>query len=361
MSRIEIDKIEFRLATPADAHLPTYDNTKLVAVNVCPTWGIVRYGMHKSLERVTRAMALEAGSAMHEVFAWVRLCTLARADAGAFGFHMQRLFGDRSHTILNDIPNRDVLSIDGVKSGAISVLNTCGFYDDPRDKRRTLSNLEECALAYIDRWRWDQPVWQRDHRDITSDIGVEIPFDIVVDALTADGNTKTFRFTGKIDGIHTHHDGLHVHENKTAARLNDAWHMSFHTSSQVTGYCVAASVYSVASVRHADVLGLSVPMPRSYEFGGYLRDTYTRRNHHFQRWAEWALHSIQVYEDFADNPYDAPMYTHSCNRYYRPCSLIPFCDSDSEEQHVAIGEMTHIEWSPLHGLAEKLGDHNDLT
>lgn len=356
-----IESVDFELATPADHDLPTYDNTKLQAINVCPTWGIVRYQMHRSLISAQRSMALEAGKAMHEVFAWVRLCTLAQSDAVAADYHSDRLFGaDRMRlirgqsTMHGDVP-------DMCKSGAISVLNTSDFYDDPRDKRRTLSNLEECALAYVDRWRWDQPVWQRTPNDPRGDVGIEIPFDVVCSVKYITGVTRRFRFTGKIDGIHVHHDGLHVHENKTAARLNDAWHMSFHTSSQVTGYCMAATVYSGVAIRRADVIGLSVPMPRSYEYGGYLRDTYSRYDHSFKRWIEWVMHSIDLYEEYENNPYDAPMYTHSCNRYYRPCSLIPFCDSDSEEQHVAISEMSVIEWSPLHGLAEKLGDNNDIV
>jgi hypothetical protein len=41
------------------------------------------------------------------------------------------------------------------------------------------------------------------------------------------------------------------------------------------------------------------------------------------------------------------MFTHSCNRYFRPCSLIPFCASDREEQERIIAEMVTDEWSPL--------------
>ena len=135
--------VGFTQTTPEDKELLTlYDNTKLSAINTCPVWGIVRYGMHLTPDRPGRAMALEAGSAMHEVFAWVRLCTLARVSQGAFGFHMVRLFGvDRAAEIMRDAGN--MLSVDGVKSGAITVLHTSGFYDEPRDKRRTLSNLEE--------------------------------------------------------------------------------------------------------------------------------------------------------------------------------------------------------------------------
>jgi hypothetical protein len=78
-TKLSIDKVNLRLTTDADMHLPAYDNTKLVAINTCPTWGILRYSMHKTMSApgVTRAMALEMGSAAHEVFAAVRLWQIA--------------------------------------------------------------------------------------------------------------------------------------------------------------------------------------------------------------------------------------------------------------------------------------------
>jgi hypothetical protein len=202
--------------------------------------------------------------------------------------------------------------------------------------------MEESALVYIDRWRWDQPVWIRDAHDPCGDVGIEIPFDMVVEL-----DTRTFRLTGRIDGIHSHFDGLRLHENKTAARLNDAWQMSFNMSSQITGYCVAASVFTQQQVTRADVIGLSIPMPRTYEYGGYLRDTYNRYDYHFERWLQWLEHTIALDTEYTDNPYDAPCYTHSCNRYFRPCAFIPFCDASNDEQHEIVAEMVHDEWTPL--------------
>ena len=75
----------FEMATEADQVLPTYDHTKLSAINTCPTWGILRYDMHKQMPGQGRALALEAGSAMHECFAFIRLVTLTaqRNDKGA--------------------------------------------------------------------------------------------------------------------------------------------------------------------------------------------------------------------------------------------------------------------------------------
>jgi len=55
-----------------------------------------------------------------------------------------------------------------------------------------------------------------------------------------------------------------------------------------------------------------------------------------------------------NNPYDTPRYTHSCNRYFRPCSFIPFCDTTREDQETLVREiMVTEEWSPLH---EKTGE-----
>ena len=73
MSKFGLISLDMRMATDEDKDLPAYDHTKLSAVNTCPTWGILRYILHKRMPNSTRAMALEAGSASHEGFAAVRL------------------------------------------------------------------------------------------------------------------------------------------------------------------------------------------------------------------------------------------------------------------------------------------------
>jgi len=348
---------EFRLADhEADQLLEAYDFTKLSAINTCPTWGIVRYQMHKRMVGEGRAMALEAGSAMHDVFAFIRLATLMnQLDAdnmpsdfvdAALVHHGNRLFGvDRALQIFDQVRKAEDIT-DVCKRGAIAVLDTSGYYDDPRDKRRTLSNMEECAYAYINRWRWDHRVWMRDPDDPTSDVGIEIPFELVVSIHGSD--ELMFRLTGRIDGIHW--DGLNrltVHDNKTASRLGDAWAMSQQISHQYTGYCVAASVFTEQSVNNCDVLGLAIPLPRTYDFGGFMREPMVRHAHHVERWVAWLVHTIQLARKYTDDPLNAPKYTHSCNRYFRPCSLIPFCYADDDEQRTILDEMEHDEWSPL--------------
>ncbi|CAM6001460.1 unnamed protein product [Sphagnum balticum] len=358
MPKSSITKAEFRMATKDDAHLDTYDNTKLQAYNTCPTWGVVTYQMHKVMPGSGRSMALEAGSAMHEVFAWVRLLTLLQqvpdyAIKEVYNHHGMRLFGeDRWDHITNNIDltlgERDLF----VKNGAIAVLESSEFYDDPRDKRRTLANLTECAFAYIDRWNWNKKVWMRDENNPCGDVGIEIPFDLVISITEWRASQHSYtterRYTGKIDGISIDEKGNpYIEENKTAARLGDAWSMAFEVNTQPTGYMIAASVFTEQRVRDAEIHGLAIPLPKSYDFGGVMRVEVSRKDYHIERWINWFHNTALGYEKDKDDPYNADRYTHSCNRYFRPCSLIPFCDADDEEARAVIRDMEHKEWSPL--------------
>jgi len=351
-------KASFRMATADDVHLETYDHTKLSAVNTCPTYGILRYQLHKQMPSEGRAMALEAGSAMHECFSFIRLVSLMQQHDARPAFQdalwdhqMMRLFGAERMVYINNALEMCIDKIDVAKTGGLAVLETSGFYDDPRDKRRTLSNLEECLYAYVNRWRWDHPVWMRDVDNPLSDVGIEIPFDLVVDISGLPIIPKAhmeFRLTGRIDGIHYNtRNELSIHDNKTASRLGDAWSNSFLLSHQITGYCIAAATFIQEPVNKAEVLGLAIPLPRTYDLGGYVREVVPRYDYHYARWIDWLVHTIQLTRQYAGNPFDAPKYTHSCNRYFRPCSMIPFCDADDEEQHRIVNDMVDNEWSPL--------------
>jgi len=344
--------------------LEAFDYTKWSAINTCPTWGITRYQMNLKEPGGARAMALEAGHAMHEVFSWVRLATLVDAVTvpstsafakALFQFHGTRLFG---HERLEHISEKISIATDlpdVCKRGAIAVLDTSGFYDDPRDKRRTLSNLEEACYAYINRWRWDHPVWMRDHDDPTSDVGIEIPFEFRAQVTGLDN--FAFRFVGRVDGIHYDANRrLTIHDNKTASRLSDAWTMSQMTSHQYTGYCVAASHFTQDVVSRATVLGLAIPQPRSYDLGGFATESMDREAHHLQRWVDWIVHTLRIAKQYENDPVNAPKYTHSCNRYFRPCPLIPFCYGDDDEQNRVLSEMEVQVWSPLErGILEGVG------
>jgi hypothetical protein len=345
-----IKKVSLRLATEADKHIPAYDNTKLQAINQCPTWGIIRYTHHKTMYSGGRNMALEMGSAAHEFFAAVRLWQLRyyQQQPDLADFHGYRLYGTtRYQGMLSAIRNTQderTQSLDFT----LASLDGCGFYDDPNDRRRTLTNLEEACIAYVDRWDFNRmPVWVRTPDDVESDVGIECPFDIVITFEMIDDSVVQYRFIGKMDGLHERDDILYLHENKTASRLDDSWRNSFLLSSQVTGYCIAVGVWAGRPVQNAEVYGVTVPLPKSYDYGGIVRETVTRHDYHFARWFDWFLHTVELDQKYRNNIIDAPKYTHSCNRYFSSCQLIPFCDSSDEDQIEMLKDMHVEEWSPL--------------
>jgi len=349
----------------ASSGLEAFDYTKWSAINTCPTWGITRYQMNLRMPGGGRALALEAGHALHEVFSWVRLATLMDQceQAGKdkvwldrlYDWHGMRLFGhERLEHLTSKIEDADDLP-DACKRGAIALLDTSGYYDDPRDKRRTLSNMEEAAYAYVNRWRFDHRIWMRDYDDPTSDVGIEIPFELY--ATISGMDFFQFRFVGRIDGICYDGGGrLMVDDNKSASRLSDAWSASQMTSHQYTGYSVAASFFTQQVVDRCRAIGLALPQPRSYDYGGFVTESMDRGPHHLQRWVDWIVHTMRIAQVYHKDPVGAPKYTHSCNRYFRPCSLIPFCYGDDDEQNRILGEMEYDEWSPLEkGVLDGVG------
>lgn len=358
-----ITSVSTRMATADDAHLPVYDNTKLQAINTCPTWGILRYQMHRTYSTNARAMALEAGAAMHEVFAAVRLWQLLKYDMAEdqgrfdlFNYHGIRLFGAKRFNDMLDQVKEGEDDRTNMLNFCLQALYGCGFYDDPNDSRRTMSNLEEAAIMYIDRWDHRRmPLWIRDRNDPHSDVGIEIAFDVVLCFDTTTGK-RSYRFAGKLDGLHWRDDVPCIGENKTAGRLDEAWRQSFEMSSQITGYMLAASVFTGQPINKGVVHGLQLPLPRSYDIGGLITEHVYRESFMFARWFDWFLHTVDLAEQYHDNPIDAPKYTHSCNRYFRPCAFIPFCASDDDEQRRHIAEMDIEEWSPLHNVGDKSGD-----
>lgn len=368
----KILSVKTRLATEDDQHLPAYDNTKLQALNTCPTWGILRYQMHKTFSHGGgRAMALEAGSAMHEVFAAVRLWQLRKQlevdnildeqRTQLYWYHGERLFGKDKFANMLEMIREGEDDRTNCLNFCLQALYDSGFYDDPSDRRRTMSNLEEAAILYIDKYDFNRmPIWIRDINDPRSDVGIEIAFDLVIEfELELDDGSRVqrqYRFVGKFDGIHTRDGAVVIGENKTASRLDEAWRMSFTMSSQVTGYALAASVWTGEPVSRAVVFGTQIPLPKAYDLSGIIQEHVRRESFHFARWFDWFLHTVELAERYSHNPTDAPRYTHSCNRYFRPCAFIPFCDSDDEEQKLIISEMETEEWSPLHSLEDKSRD-----
>jgi hypothetical protein len=359
MSNFKLTSLNTRMATEDDAHLPAYDHSCLSAINVCPTWGILRYSMHKRMPGSNRSMALEAGSAAHEAFAAVRWYQYSRFQCNTDEAHASaekqgpRLFGteERFRRMLDVISDTTTHRTNTINF-AIEALESCEFYDDIGDSRRTISNISESLIAYIDAYDMERyPIWVRDSDDPNTDIGIEIPFDIVVDIEWEDTESRTralqVRFIGKMDGLHWNKDKLIIIEEKTGARLDDHWLSQWVLSHQITGYCLAASTFTGLPCEHALVSGMRIPIGK-IPAEGIRREYVPRTPLMFEKWANWFITTIEMDQQWRDSVVDAPMYTHSCNRYFNTCSFLPFCAATSvEEKEHIIEEMEIDTWSPL--------------
>jgi hypothetical protein len=339
-----------------DSGVVFYDYTKLTAINTCPTWGVLRYALHKTDTPMTytgRNLAIEAGKACHDFFAALRMWTLLRSsdldNLDRLYKHGHKLFGqDRWASMLEQPQDADPQT--NALNFALDALHTTGYYDDPSDRKRTMSNMEASCIAYLQRYfQSNMPVAVKG--DL---IGVEIPFVLEVNRISKPDqiggpDTHTHYYCGRIDGVHRYATGLCVAENKTAAQLSSSWTTSFAISAQVTGYTIAGTELFGEEVTDAIVMGTQIPLPRDV-FNGVKFEPQTRTMSDRLRWAEWFFHSIETYERYVSTPTSAPRYSHSCNRFFSACQFIPFCASTREEQDSILQEMRVDEWSPLDHL-----------
>ena len=221
MTMRDMEGVEFTIATPEEtADIVPYDYTRMNAVSTCPTWGIIRYIRSLSFHSTNRVMALDAGSAAHESYAACRLWQLGRIDGHMehMAFHGRRLYGeDRWQSMcLAANPLEDERT--QMLNFCLDALYTCGFYDDPADNRRTIANIEEGLIAYLDRWDTSRPVYVQDVDDPQSFVGIEIPINVTVRFRSKAGPEYAFRLTGRADGLHWHRGNrLCIHDNKTAS------------------------------------------------------------------------------------------------------------------------------------------------
>jgi len=337
-----------------------YDYTKLTAINTCPTYGVLRYAHHKTeipLNTSGRKMALECGHACHEFYAALRLWTLLN-DPNRRDLYFQervmsygkKMFGEERWESMGSIP-QDSDRINNAQLFALDALHSSGFYDDPSDRKRTMSNMEAACLAYTHRYfQSEMPILVQDDF-----IGIEVPFVLeVIREYTNATRTDIAYYCGRIDGVQTWGDHAVVCENKTSGMSiasSNAWRMAFAISNQVTGYCVAGSALLDRPVTQAFVMGSQIPPPRNV-FDGTIFELCTRTDSDCVRWCEWFFKSVGEYEAYVARPTYAPRYSHSCNRYFSACEFIPFCSSPREDQLMYLEEMRIDEWSPLDHLTE---------
>jgi len=358
MSRFKLISMDMWMAEKSDEHLPAYDHTRLSAINTCPTWGILRYSMHKQMPNVSRAMALEAGTAAHEGFAAVRwyqykaFQVKTKIQTMNADFHALRLFGEERYRRMYDTLSDGATHRTNAINFAVEALESSEFYDDIADNKRTISNIAESLIAYVDAYDMERyPVWIRDKTNPETDIGIEIPFDIVVEIKYETKGIEipfgSIRFKGKLDGLHYNKKELIIIEEKTGSRLDNSWLSQWILSHQITGYCLAATTFTGLSCNHALVSGMRIPIGRVPAEG--IRKEYVPRTAlMFEKWANWFVTTIDMDNQYKNDVISAPMYTHSCNRYFRSCSFLPFCACDTiEEKKRVIEEMEDDKWDVL--------------
>ena len=349
-----------RLTQDTDKHLPWVDYSTLSAVNMCPRYGIITNYLgkrFKGLGTEQRAMALEAGSAMHDMFAAVRMFELLQhsKQAGAVPDyiynHGKRLFTNeqfptRWEEMVQISDTADDYRTVMMRFG-LYALETTGFYDDPNDRRRTQTNLETAAISYIDRYP------QRRYIPYTCPnrqfVGVEIPVDFVIEA----DDIPPFRIVGKADGFcydTLNSDRLEVHENKTGSRIDQAWASAFIVGHQPSTYLVGLSLMLGFPTEYATIWGTQIPIPKTSMYSdGQARLSVSRTPEQCSEWLHWVLDTWAVIRRFESDPAIATMYTHSCNRYFSSCALIPLCsDTIEQRRYVLDKEMIVKRWSPLH-------------
>jgi|SRR5262245_26047568 len=352
-----------KITVTTDKTLPWVDYSTLSAVNTCPRWGIIHSYYGKRLPSgVDRVLPLEAGRAMHDVFACCRFFDLMNhikkqeqqwtALDQAVQQHAHKIFDnqimpDRWHMAL-EYYNGSEDDETRCMQMCLSLLETSGYHDDPRDTRRTQANLESAAISYVQRYPLGRfiPI----HDPLGGYIGIECPFDVTID----DDVLPPIRFIGRVDAVCI--DTMRksdltpeVHENKTGSRIDTVWSSSFDTSHQVTGYCVAMSTLLQMQVRNVVMWGLQIPIPKSSAYtDGVMRYPTSRDDGQIWEWLKWLSHTRILLEMYKGDPINAPMYTHSCNRYFRACSFIPLCtETEERRKHIYEKEMVSERYSPL--------------
>jgi hypothetical protein len=293
-------------------------------------------------------MALEAGEAMHQFFAAMRVWQLVKFQklhdhAEATG---NRIFNEvRWGEIWKNV-KKQKNDMDQLGQLAVDVLSTSGYYDDPSDPTRTMANMQTAAVVYaretypyLHAW----PIWVDDPKAPLKPVGIEQVFDVVLEY--TDG--KRIRYIGTLDGILCNASKdmrVTMAENKTASRMDKAWTESFKIRHQITGYMACGMALFGFKMYHARVYGCRLkPMYR----GEDVHVEFVSRTHDdILHWANWVRRQVEIFEEYRVDWEHSERRTHSCNRYFRPCALIPFCGDTPEGRRLQWDEMIDVIPSP---------------
>ena len=329
-------------------------------VSSCAFRGIVSSVLGKQLnDTPERNMALEAGDLCHKVYAVWR--ALSIKDEDLQDIYVKKFLKQVVPDMDNELFDKEVEELVGRSITCLTplaemmvyadwIIEHSGYYDDEKDKKRTIENIRTSLMAYGSNFLElvkEEPVWISEDR---TKVGIELPFEKhLIIKYIEDGveKEKDIQFIGKIDGIHVHPNRkLIIHENKTASRLDDSWLAQWYMSHQITGYCLAASNFVGEFIDQARVLGMQIPVPKMSGYA-FRTDRVDRPTHFIENWAKWVLTQAKTIEEYKDCPEKAIMNTRSCCAFYSTCPLMCICTLPEDERKQTIVQMPVKKWSPL--------------
>ena len=205
--------------------------------------------------------------------------------------------------------------------------------------------MQMASIHYIDERIPHMDTWEiyvKNKKDPKSQIGIEQVFDVVLEY----SDKHKIRYIGTVDGLiwNIHKEKYYIDENKTAARMDKGWRLSFDMKHQPTGYCAASTTIFGFEVLNVRVTGSKIKPVNRGEDVHVLEISRTADDIH--HWGNWIRFVVDLYEKYEHHFEQAPRYTHACNRFFRPCSLLAFCGDTSQGRIIQYDEMVPIDPSP---------------
>lgn len=230
-----------------------------------------------------------------------------------------------------------------------SILYTANWEDDPSERNRNMHAFELCAYKYVNEvlpYMDDYPIYVEDRKNPKCQVGIEQVFDVVL--TYTDGHQ--IRYVGTIDGlvqaVRVKDQPWMLEDNKTSVRLDTAWRDSFNMSHQVTGYCASSTAVFGFAVMRNRIIGSKIkPTGGADDYIAF--NPLERNGDMIQAWAAWMYDTERTYTRYENDYENAPTYTHSCNRYFRTCALMPFCTDTADGRRETYEEhFVPVEMSP---------------
>jgi len=188
------------------------------------------------------------------------------------------------------------------------------------------------------------PIYIEDVNDPSKSIGIEKSMDVIFtcDVMNEVGEIiqHSIHFIGLGDVLYQNPETKRVKlgEYKTTSSMNDAWREQFRTRHQQSAYIGALQAYFPNVADECILIGSALPVRKTsapnMHFPIY-RDKEAVAQ--FLSTALTALNFMAAYRD--ERAVDAPMFSHSCNRYFRPCSLLDLCSAQRDDQLVMWDQM----------------------